>query len=512
MSQRQNALIAGMFVRKKPNRSGLISVQVIDKSLGRYRVVKTLGVSADGEEVEKLVREGKRYIQVHTGVQELDFTDYRKVYNQVLGSIRAHKLVGVSRVLGKIFDDIGFDKIAHPLFKDLVLYRLVYPKSKLKTVEYLYRYEQKVYSEDDIYRYMDKLHASEKALVEQISYQHTLKVLKGEIHAVFYDVTTIYFEIEQEDELRKTGFSKDGKHQHPQVVLGLLVSSNAYPLAYQIFEGSTFEGHTFIPVLEGFGKKYPQSKLTVVADAGLLSAKNVDQLIQKGYEFILGARIKNEKQAIKDQILKLQLTDGQAIILPRDNLSLIVTYSSSRAKKDRHNRDKGLRTLEKRIQSGKLTKSAINNKGYNKFLKMKGEVSLDIDYSKVEQDKCWDGLKGYLTNSSLRKEEVLENYGHLWQIEKAFRVAKNELRIRPVFHRKQKRIEAHICLNFAAYKVYKELERLLKEKKSALSPEKVIEIIQNIYQISLLTPNNELIEQTIILSEEQRHVQDLFGF
>jgi len=276
-----------MFVRKKPNKSGLVSVQVIDKSHGRYKVVKTIGFSADTDEIERFVSEGKRYIQSKSGLLTLDFTDYQKIYSQVLSSINSHKLVGIQCVLGKIFFFFFFDRIKEALFKDLVLYRLIYPKSKLKTTEYLYRYEQKRYSEDDIYRYMDKLYSTQKELVQQISYQHTLKVLKEEIHAVFYDVTTIYFEIEREDELRKTGFSKEGKHQHPQIVLGLLVSKNAYPLAYDIFEGNKYEGETFLPVLDSFKEKYQFKKLTVVADAGLLSNRNIEELIKKGYDFIL---------------------------------------------------------------------------------------------------------------------------------------------------------------------------------------------------------------------------------
>jgi transposase len=501
-----------MFVRKKPNASGLVSVQVIDKSRGRYRVVKTVGASADPGEVDRMILEGKRFIQERTGVQELDFTDYGNAYRQALGAIHAHRLVGISHVLGRIFEEIGFGQIPDPLFRDLVLYRLVYPRSKLKTTEYLFRYEQKSVSEDAIYRYMDKLHSSQKELVEQISHRHTLGVLGGRVQAVFYDVTTLYFEVEREDELRKPGFSKDGKHQNPQIVLGLLVTANAYPLAYDIFEGDTFEGDTFLPVLEGFGRKYPAENITVVADAGLLSAKNIGQLVKRGYDFIIGARIKNEKQAVKDQILALGLTDGQCAAIGKDGSTLIVSCSERRAKKDRHNREKGVRRLEKEIRSGKLAKSSINKKGYNKFLKMDGQVSLSIDHEKVRQDQRWDGLKGYLTNSALPPKEVMAQYANLWEIEKAFRVAKNELRIRPMFHRKRERIEAHICLNFAAYKVYKELERQLKELKSDYSPARVIEVIQSIYGISLITPNQEVIKQTIIITEEQKYIQKMFGF
>lgn len=501
-----------MFIRKKPNKSGLVSVQIIDKSKGKYKVVKTVGSSNDPDEIERLMVQAKDQARQLVGLQEIDFTNHREVFEQVLSSITSHRLVGIKYVLGKIFDEIGSGQIQDELFRDLVLYRLIYPKSKLKTTEFLYRYEQKSYSEDQVYRFMDKLHSKYKETVQHISYTHTLRVLGEEIHAVFYDVTTLYFEIEREDEVRKAGFSKDGKHKHPQIVLGLLVSKDAYPLAYDIFEGNKYEGDTFLPILEGFRTNYGFQKLTVVADAGLLSNRNVSELIKKGYEFILGARIKSESNEVKDKILNLDFGKEKKHLIEKDGLKLVVTHSEDRAKKDRYNREKGLARLEKLLKSGKLTKSSINNKGYNKFLKMEGEVTLAVDSEKVTLDQKWDGLKGYLTNSTMTVEEILQNYRHLWQIEKAFRVAKSELKIRPIFHFKRERIEAHICLNFTAYKVYKELDRQLKEKKSDFTPEKVIEIIQNIYEITVVTPKHEVLRKTMILTEEQKMIQDLFGF
>jgi transposase len=442
--------------------------------------LKSLGSSSDEAVIEKLVCQAQSFIKASTGAIEIDFTNQRQVYLDVLSSIQSHKLVGIDLVLGKIFEDIGFGKVKDPLFRDLVLYRLVYPKSKLRTTEYLKRYALKEYHEDELYRYMDKLHSRQKELVQQISIDHTIKIFNGEIHAVFYDVTTLHFEIDKEDELRITGFSKDGKHQHPQILLGLLVSRRAYPLAYDIFQGNKFEGETFMPILDGFARRFNIKNITVIADAGLLSKNNIEALKKRGYEFILGARIKNEKEELKKQILDYQFKNNIPLRIIKDELSLIVTYSEERAKKDQYNRKKGLNKLEKLLKNGKMTKSSINNKGYNKFLKLDGMLTVALDNDKVDADEKWDGLKGYLTNSSLNTDEILENYKHLWQIEKAFRIAKGELKIRPIFHYKQKRIEAHICLNFVAYKIYKELERQLQEKGTTLSPEKVIEIIQSI--------------------------------
>ncbi len=501
-----------MFVRKKPNKSGIISVQIIDKSSGKYKLIKTIGSSSANFEIERLVSKGEEYIKSVTGIQELDFKNYDEIYSQVLTSITSHKLVGIDLVLGKIFDEIGFNQIKDELFKDLVLYRLVYPKSKLKTTEYLYRFAQKNYSEDVIYRYMDKLYNTQKEIVQQISYEHTLKVLSQGIQVVFYDVTSIYFETDYEDDFRKTGFSKEGKHQNPQIVLGLLVSEGGYPLAYDIFEGKLYEGHTMLPIINGFREKYNLKRLIVVADSGLLSKDNINELIAHKYEFILGARIKNEKQKIKDEIQSLRLKNGESKIIKKGDLKLIITYSDGRAKKDKYNREKGLKRLGKSIKSGKLTKSNINNRGYNKFLEMDGDVQIKINQEKIKTDEKWDGLKGYLTNSTLSKNKILDNYKKLWMIEKAFRIAKTDLKIRPVFHYKQRRIEAHICLNFVAYKVYKELERQLKEKKSDLSPEKVIEIIQSIYEIEAKSANNKTYNKRLLISKEHLKIQKLFNF
>ena len=502
-----------MFIRELRHKNGRIYIQVVDKSSGRYKVLKSFGSSLTSEGVLELKKLASIWINEHQCVREIDFTHEIEQIEQMLSGITQLKLAGIELVLGRIFDEIGFNKINDELFRSLVLYRLVYPKSKLKTTEYLYRYEQKEWSKDAIYRYMDKLHSTQKEFVQQISYAHSLKVLGGQINVVFYDVTTLYFEIDQEDELRKTGFSKEGKHQNPQIILGLLVSKNGYPLAYDIYQGNKFEGHTLLPIIDSFKSKYKIEKLTIIADSGLLSQSNIDELQTKNYEFILGARIKNQKYTVQQKILNLQLKNGESQLIQTNDLKLIVSYSDDRAKKDRYNREKGLRKLEKQVRTGKLTKSSINNRGYNKYLKLEGELNVKIDLEKFNQDAQWDGLKGYITNSSLTKGEILENYHHLWKIEKAFRIAKTDLKIRPIYHRLQRRIEAHICLTFAAYKVYKELERQLKEKQVPYSATKVIEIAQSIFEIEIkTTKSKEIVRKILLVNQEQKDLNKFLKF
>lgn len=502
-----------MFVRKLKLKNGKTYIQVIDKSSGKYKVIKSFGCAESAEQLLLLTTKAHQWITNQQGLQEIDFLNADQFIEKLVGSINKMNLVGFDYLLGQIFNQIGFNKIKNDIFKELVICRIAYPKSKLKTTDYLYRYKHIEWSEDQLYRYLDKLYSSQKEIVQQISYTHTLKVLNDNINVVFYDVTTIYFEIDQEDDLRRTGFSKEGKHQNPQIVLGLLVSKNGYPLAYEIFEGNKFEGHTMMPVVESFKQKYNLNQLVIIADSGLLSKANVEELQSKDYEFIIGARIKSEPESIKKKILGLKLENGQSAVIKKQDLKLIITYSEDRAKKDRYNREKGLKRLEKLIKTGRLTKSSINKRGYNKFLKLEGEMNASIDAEKLKQDQKWDGLKGYLTNAKLSKNQIIENYRHLWQIEKAFRIAKSDLKIRPIYHRLQRRIEAHICISFVAYKVYKELERQLNELKADISPMKAIEIAENIFEMEVKLPiSGKIVKRTLLLTEEQKYLASLFNF
>ena len=190
---------------------------------------------------------------------------------------------------------------------------------------------------------------------------------------------------------------------------------------------------------------------------------------------------------------------------------MIVSYSVKRAGKDAYNRTKGINRLKQLLESGKLTKKHINNKGYNKYLKLEGDLTITIDEQKYKDDSKWDGLKGYLTNTNLSKETVIANYKQLWNIEKTFRISKTDLRIRPIFHYKRRRIEAHICIAFAACKIYKELERQLKDKQPDLSPEKAIEILKTIYGITIKLPQSN--KQKLMLLDktaDQKTILNLF--
>ena len=269
------------------------------------------------------------------------------------------------------------------------------PMSKLATVEYLKSHFDEDIQLHRIYRYLDKLYNTQQEKIQQISVDHTRQILGGKIGLLFYDVTTLYFETDYGDELRETGFSKDGKHSQPQVVLGLLVSKDGYPLSYSVFSGSQYEGRTMLPVVEDFVQRFNLDDFIVVADSGLMNQSNIALLESGNYKFIIGARIKNESNEIKRWALSLSKQDGEFYETPKGIARLIVGYSDNRAKKDRHNREKGVKRLEKAYRSGNISKENINKRGYNKFLEISDNIKVTINQDKIKQDEhLFCGIQG----------------------------------------------------------------------------------------------------------------------
>jgi len=505
-----------MFVRKKKNPSGVVSVQIIDKSTGKYRFIKSVGSANEPSAIEELIRQGEKWISAHLG--EVDMFEHatkqveeKQVAEYLLSNVENILLNGTQLILNKVFKTIGFDKIDDQILRHLVIARLSQPMSKSATVDYLKSYFDEDIQLHKVYRYLDKLYNTQQEQVQQISVEHTRKVLGGKIGLMFYDVTTLYFETDYGDELRENGFSKDGKHSQPQIVLGLLVSKDGNPLSYSIFNGSQYEGRTMLPIVEDFVQRFYLDDFVVVADSGLMNKTNISLLESGGYQYIVGARIKNEAQAIRQWILSLKKHDGEHNETEKDGSRLIIGYSYNRAKKDKYNRDKGIKRLQKAYKSGNITKDNINKRGYNKFLEISDNVKVTINQQKIIEDEKWDGLKGYLTNTSLSAKEVFEQYNGLWVIENAFRVTKGKLELRPMFHFTQQRIEAHVCICFVAYKVYKELDRILKINDLNLSVDKVLNIAKTVTTIKIKLPaSGSTFSKTMLLTPKHKSIHMLF--
>ena len=505
-----------MFVRRKKNPSGVISIQIIDKNKGKYKVLRTIGSSSDALEIENLHNQGKKWIAVQCGERDIFAIseaqrEEKQATDYLLNNIENILLNGTQLILNQVFKRIGFDAIDDDILKHLVTARLCQPSSKAGTVDYLKSYFDEDVELHKIYKYLDRLHSTQQEKIQQISVEHTRSILDGKIGLVFYDVTTLYFETDYSDDLRERGFSKDGKHAQPQVVLGLLVSRDGYPLSYSLFNGSQYEGRTMLPIVEDFVQRFKLDDFVVVADSRLMNKTNISLLESESYKYIIGARIKNETEEIKEWILSLEKRDAIFYETRKGNSRLIIGYSENRAKKDKYNREKGLKRLKTAYKSGTITKENINKRGYNKFLEISDNVQVVINQEKINDDEKWDGLKGYLTNTELPAKEVYEQYSGLWVIERAYRVTKGTLEMRPMFHFTPKRIEAHVCICFVAYKVYKELERILKTSGINLSVDKVLSIAKTITTLKIKLPAcGETLTKTMLITQKHNSIKKLF--
>ena len=533
-----------MFIRKKLNKSGTVSVFVLSTTKSRkQRLVKSFGSAHpnDTAAMEKLMQQASSFIQEMEGPSLPHIYEEEDVIDGFVSSLNNAQVqvAGPELVFGTLYDRIGYGAIRNRMFRNIVICRLFNPGSKLKTVDYMERYLHVTYSVDQIYRFLDNLcyrkeeeekgndgrksetagEGSEptstssakskqddfKTRVEDIAYSYTKKMVGDGISVCFYDMTTLYFEAAEEDDLRKCGFSKDGKHSCPQIFLGLLVASGGNPIGYEIYEGNISEGHTMIPLIRKLASRFGFDKPIVVADAGLLSKANIEELTKDGYQYIIGARPKSESDKVKEQILSLDMKYGDIVEIEKDGgVRIVLSCTERRAKKDAHNRQRGLARLQKKMASGRLTKQNINNRGYNKYLKMEGEVTISINMEKYEADAAWDGIKGYVTNTTLEKDEVIANYSNLWFIERAFRMNKFDLAVRPIFHRLRNRIEGHICICFTAYTIMLELERILKAAKSEITIYRAQELVKNMYAITYTLPKSKQTKRVYLGMDEEQ--------
>jgi transposase len=480
----------------------------------KNRIIKSFGSTKLPNELVRLEKQASQFIEDQRRQLGLFIAPEDKLIRSFVDSISNDdlRIVGPQLILERIYEQMGYGTIdPKGYFKHLVTCRITYPGSKLRTVDYLYRHYKINVSAQTIYRYLDKIETTLKPIAEHITFEHTKKVLQGRIGIVFYDMTTLYFETESEDDLRMIGYSKDGKHQHPQIMIGLLVSVNGLPIGYEIFQGNTSETKTLIPMLNVMIDRFEVDKPIIIADSALLSKSNLEALQEQGYEYILGGRIKNETKLVQQIILSKTIEESDPIGLPHPYGRLIVSYSSKRAAKDLFNRKRGLTRLEAKVKSGKLTKEAINNRGYNKYLKLEGQTKVKVDYEAFNQDKVWDGLKGYVTNTELSATEIIGAYQNLWHVEKAFRMSKSDLRFRPIYHYKVDRISAHILICFVSYAIYKELERLLHINNMNLSAEKAIAELKEIQELTYTLPKSkQVIHQLLELTQFQKSIILLF--
>lgn len=339
------------------------------------------------------------------------------------------------------------------LLSDLVIIRIFEPASKMRSIELIEQYFGISHSRRTYYKIAPECINLKKTVEERvINFAETHYSFNFDI--LFYDVTTLYFETFEEDDLRQNGFSKDNKSQQPQILIALMVSKEGFPVAYEVFSGNTFEGHTIIPVIKDFIERNSVKDFTVVADAAMISSENVQQLTQNNINYIVGARLGNIPTTLLETIDRnISREDGKSIRLKTDSGYLICSYSSVRYRKDKYEMDK---QVEKAKQV--IAKPSKNKK--LKFTRTKGH-KIELNEALIEKTQKLLGIKGYYTNleeSVIDNKTIIARYHELYKIEQAFRISKNDLQTRPIFHFKEQPIKLHILICFMALAISKHIE------------------------------------------------------
>ncbi|MBI2593708.1 IS1634 family transposase [Candidatus Daviesbacteria bacterium] len=449
-----------MSVRTTKTKSGATAVQVVRYEQGRTIIMKHIGSSNDPTRISSLKETARDWIINFTRQQTLFakeatfdplFTRYR-----YLGT--RHNFL--YETLNEIFKLFGFDDLKSRLLLDLVLVRIVEPASKLRSQKLLSDLFGISYDLTSIYKSLKAI-ATLKEKVEGSLVKFARENLNFDFAFVLYDVTTLYFESFTGDELRQCGFSKDNKANQPQIVIGLLVQKDGFPLSFNIFPGNKFEGHTIIPVLTALKDKYLIPSLTVVADAAMLSENNIQAIKQAHFSYIVGARLGYLDLDTVIQINRqLDFTDGTTIRIPStkgvNSGFLICDFSSKRYLKDKSDTEKQIAKAQK-VVGGELTPKRY------KFLNFQ-KTGSSLNQKLIERTKLLWGIKGYITDLSLPNQVVIDRYHDLWQVEKSFRMAKSDLLMRPVYHFRREAIEAHILICVMALAVARFME--LKGGKS----------------------------------------------
>ena len=513
-----------MFVRVKttPN-SPRKSVQIVESmrkgSSVTQKIVRYVGIALDDEELGQLrilaeaIKE-KMEQQARPSLfapDELDRMKKHSVQQRTLESLNADEqnftvklkamkeearvIDGIHEAYGALYDQMDFSKLftmrkkrSGEIFREMVLARLASAKSKLATVEMLQRDYGVRLNVEAVYRMLDQVDDDLIEKLKKTAYTQTKKLFGDNLDVIFFDATTLYYESFMEDEFRKNGFSKDLKFNQPQILLALMVTQDGLPVGYELFSGETYEGHTLIPCLTKLREKYQITRVIFVADSGLFNEENLVALEAANFEYIVGARLKSQTKAITANILATEQYQqlGESLRIKEfehKHGRLIVSHSASRAKKDAFDREKAINILIKRLRkNGTINaKELLSNTGHKKFLKVEGDGVLVLDQDKIKTEAQWDGLHGIITNSKNTNHfELLEQYKQLWQVEDAFRLQKHDLKIRPIFHFKERRIKAHVAILFAAFSLAKYMQHRVKLQHRSMSVDKIKEALLSV--------------------------------
>lgn len=519
-----------MFVRVKstPN-SPRRSVQVVESLRAgdrvSQRIVRHIGIALDAQEEAKLRSMAQEFIERELAsrlnadslfaveaVRRRAGRPKRQTLQAVAPpeEVRLADLVEVARrvegpheVLGQLFDYLRFDRVLDgrgtAMLRDLVIARVMAPASKRGSAAELEQHYGRGYALDSLYRLMDSLYERLDAL-KAIVLEATTSLVGGAVQMMLFDVTTLYFESVDADELRAFGYSKDQKYHCTQVVLALATDEDGLPIGYELFAGNTAEVKTLLACMQRWQASLKIDKVSFVADRALCSRANLAALEQAPWPYVVAMPLRRSlKHAEQQMVLGTALAapielDGELVWTREFDWAgrrLIVTYSSKRAHKDRADRQALILRLQAKLgksQAAKIDKRTgeikplkanaarlITNSGYLRYIEQADAGGVFVlDEDKIDSDAAWDGLHAIVTNDRCASAaELLARYRRLWVIEESFRTLKHSLAVRPIYHFKPQRIQAHIALCYLAFALTRHAQQRIKLAQQAMSVERI---------------------------------------
>ena len=387
------------------------------------------------------------------------FVVYRKLWERF----------NLDEILDKLVENREISYDFKSVVFSMVVDRLLKPKSKLA----LFNNKEDYFNINDdldinhLYRSLDIL-ADNKIAIEEALFYRNKNLFNISTDIVFYDVTTFYYESKEENELKKFGYSKDGKFGDVQVVMGLMIDKNGLPIGYELFSGNTFDGKTMVKVLDNLKRKFNLDKVVIVADRGLNSKINLKYIKDAGYDYLMAVSIKSMPQNMQKVILDKSMyrnilanEDSQDGLYAYNHFGyynevtykeeevnengetnlktkkitlkemMVSTYSDKRARKDRYDRGRGLDKANKIIQENQKS-SLTSTRSFKKFIQKDtkesncNDFTMGMDWMKIKEQQQYDGLYAITTSHlDLDPIEIIQNYRNLYKIEDSFRVLKS---------------------------------------------------------------------------------------
>lgn len=467
----------GSFVRKVKTGSGATAVQIVHKTGSRRDGIEHIGSAHTDADLHVLLATAHRRLAGDQPELDLGLDAPGPGRPDHATVVESTQSIVLWQALERVYTHLGFDAVGDEHFKKLVLARIVEPTSKTEAIRVMEDLGITPPSLRTITRTLQRIQAhGVRDVVSHACFDYAAAT--GGLALVLYDVTTLYFEADDEDALRKVGMSKERKVD-PQITVGLLVDRRGFPLEVQCFEGNKAETKTLIPVVTAFKERHGVDDLVIVADAGMLSAANLLALEEAGQRFIVGSRITKAPYDLAERFEQkgTYFEDGEIAESRRvmgtgeqaRTRRIVYQYSFKRAKRDDRNINKMIEKAEKIASGARPMKK-------DRFVSLKGKQPA-VDWALVERARQLAGIKGYVTNipvSLMSGHAVVAAYHDLWTVEQSFRMSKSDLKARPIFHRKRDSIEAHLTIVFAALAISRVVQARsgasIKKFRTTLAP------------------------------------------